>query len=284
MPRSYLFVPGDSAAKLDKAWTRGADAVIVDLEDAVPPQVKRDARRVTAEWLASQDEPPGQIWVRVNNDPALVEVDLDATVTAAVTGIVIPKVADAAQTAEMRTLIDDAAPGGDRLGLLPMVETPAALVEVNAIARSPGVTTLMVGEYDLAAELGMEPDPHAAELHHARAVTVVACGAAGVAPPIGAVSTNIVDMVRFDRSTRLLRRMGFVGRAVIHPEQVRIVNDVYTPRIDEITAARRTLEAFDAAVARGEGVLRDAEGNMVDEAIVRSARRTMEAAVAAGLI
>lgn len=284
MARSYLFVPGDAGAKLEKAWTRGADALIVDLEDAVPPANKDAARGVVADWLGSQDDPSGPIWVRVNNEPGLLEADITAASVPSVAGIVVPKIADSAQVATIRALIDDAVPGGGDRGLLPMVETPVALVDVNEIARCAGVTTLMVGEYDLAAELSMEPDPHGAELYHARAATVVACAAAGIAPPIGAVSANIVDMVRFDRSTRLLKRMGYYGRAVIHPEQVRIVNDVYTPRVDEVTAARGTLAAFDEAVARGDGVLRDGDGNLLDEAIVRSARRTMEAAAAAGIV
>ncbi len=178
-------------------------------------------------------------------------------------------------------MIDEA--GDATTGLMPMVETARALIEANAIASSPGVTTLMLGEYDLAADLAMEPDRRGNEMLYARGAVVVACAAAGLMPPIGAVSANIADLVRFDETTMLLRRMGFYGRAVIHPAQVRIVNDAFTPDIAAVANARATIERFDRALAAGEGAVRDEDGNLLDEAIVRAARRTMEAAAAAGL-
>ncbi len=282
-PRTYLFVPGDAPGKLDRAWDRGADALIVDLEDAVAPVAKEAARRGVAEWLASQHEAPGPIWVRVNNRRELLEADIAALAAApALTGVVVPKIADAVQAGALRALLDGA--GGGGRGLMPMIETARALIEVNAIAATPGVTTLMLGEYDLAADLGVTPDRRGTELLLARSAVVVACVAAGLTPPVGAVSANIADLVRFDETTQLLHRMGFYGRAVIHPAQIRIVNDTYTPDVAEVTAARTTLARFEQALAAGDGVLLDDDGNLLDEAIVRAARRTMEAAVAAGLV
>lgn len=282
-PRTYLFVPGDAGPKLEKAWSRGADALIVDLEDAVPAASKESARRLVAEWLATQGRAPGEIWVRVDNRPESLERDVAvATGSPNIAGVVVPKAADAAQVGMVRAMLDESA-AGPQCGLVPMIETARALIAVNAIAAVPGVTTLMLGEYDLAADLAITPDRQGTELLHARAAVVVACVAAGLRPPIGAVAADIADSVRFDETTRLLQRLGFYGRAVIHPAQVRIVNDAYTPDVADVAAARDTLARFDRALAGGEGVLLDAEGNMVDEATVRTARRTMEAAVAAGL-
>ena len=199
--RSYLFVPGNAPDKLEKAWTRGADALIVDLEDAVPRAAEHAARGTVTAWLGAQVDAPGEIWVRVNNHPGLFETDISALADSPVlTGIVLPKVHDAAQVGVVRALLDGAATG--QCGLLVMVETARALVEVNAIAAMPGVSALMLGEYDLAADLGMEPDWRGSELHHARAATVVACVAADISPPVGAVSANITDLVRFAETTR----------------------------------------------------------------------------------
>ena len=269
--RSWLFVPGDDPDKLAKAPSRGADALIVDLEDAVPQEGKQEARRMVVEWVdAVDDDTP--IWVRVNNEPELLADDVAAARRAGVTGIVVPKVAHAAQAAEVTASV-----GADH-GVIAMIETPAAVLDAAAIAATPGISTLMVGEYDLAAELGIDPSPDRHELAPIRAQVVLACAAAGIAAPIGPVSADFRDVDMFRANTEALRREGHRGRAVIHPAQVGPANDIFTPSADEVAAARRVLDRYEAALAEGKGVGVDDQGRLIDEAIVRSARQTMAAA------
>ncbi|WP_326554354.1 HpcH/HpaI aldolase/citrate lyase family protein [Micromonospora sp. NBC_01813] len=279
-PRSYLYVPGDAADKLAKAARRGADALIVDLEDAVPLAGKAAAREAVVDWLAAG---PGDlpIWVRVNSGP-LRDADLRAVAgQPALTGVVLAKVGAASEVAEAARLLADAA-DHDTL-LMPMVETAAALLDIVAIARQPRVYQLQLGEVDLAGELGLEPGDDDAELAPTRSQVVVASAAAGLHPPVGPVSRITADDAALDASTRRLRRQGFVGRACIHPNQLPVVHQVYTPTAAEIRAARDTIALLETATADGTGVVLDAAGRLVDAAVLRGARRTLTLAERAGL-
>jgi citrate lyase subunit beta / citryl-CoA lyase len=279
MVRSYLFVPGNDPVMLTKAWSRGADALIVDLEDAVPHGEKVTARRVVARWLQEQTTPPGRIWVRVNNDPELLESDLAAATHPAVTGIVVPKVRDAEEAQRHATAVAAAAAaatGTVTFGLLPMIETPRAMLEVDAIASVPGVVTMMIGEYDFAAELGIELTGDGLEMLVHRARLVLACAAAGIDPPVAPVHIDFRDLAAYEQSTTAFRRLGFVGRAAIHPAQVAVANAVFTPSEAEMARAERLLELHAEAIAAGRGVGTDDGGRLLDEAVVRSARRIVE--------
>jgi citrate lyase subunit beta/citryl-CoA lyase len=279
--RSYLFVPGDAPDKVAKASQRGADAVIIDLEDAVPVTRKEAARTQVAEWIRSAAEST-PIWVRVNNTPELLAADIVATVTHRVEGLLVPKVLDAANAAAAADSIAAAeATAGlsaNSVAMVPMIETAGAVLDVAAIAGSRRVHTVMVGEYDLAAELSLEVSDDDRELAHIRAATVVACSAAGVRSPIAPVSANFTDLDAFRASTVALRRMGYWGRAVIHPAQIPVVNDVFTPSAGEVAKAQRVLEIYEAALAEGKGVCVGDDGRLIDEAIVRGSRRVLEAA------
>lgn len=262
MSRSILYVPGDAPDKLAGAHARGADAIIADLEDAVAPGHKDEARRTVAAWLGERAGAPGPgLWVRVNSGDELAE-DLRAVDGRA--GIYVPKASE-----ELLGRVD--ALLGDRATrVCALVETAAGVLAAAAIARAPRVVRLALGEADLGAELGIEPG--AAELAPVRMQVVLASAAAGIEPPIGPVSTDFRDLQALRDSTEALRRMGFGGRAAIHPAQVGVINEVFTPAAGEVEAARRLLARFESA---GGGVCVDEDGRMVDEAIVRAARRTL---------
>jgi citrate lyase subunit beta/citryl-CoA lyase len=265
--RSFLFVPGIERGKLEHAWSRGADVLVIDLEDSVPRDRKDEARSITVERLGRLDERDRErTWVRVNNEGDLLEEDLASMPRHGVAGVLVPKVpsadgAEALRSAVERTIGPDA-------GFIPMIETAGAVLDMQKIAAVRGVTTLMLGEYDLTAELGMSPDRTGAELSSIRVALVVACAASRIAPPIAAVSADLVDGDAFRESSSLMRRMGFFGRAVIHPDQVAVANAVFTPTTDELEEAERTLAAW----ARQPGAIAR-DGMLVDEATVRHARR-----------
>ncbi len=277
--RSYLFVPGDREAMLARAAERGADAIIADLEDAVVPDRRPAARAAVAAWLGSGSPGGCQRWVRVSR----VTLAADIAVVAApeTAGVMVPKIQSADDLAEANELLSQAESHHGRpdgtFGLLPMIETAAALGDLPAIAGSPRVRRLMIGEMDLGAELGIDFDDWDV-WQPIRLQVVVASAAAGLPGPIGPVARDFSDLDRLRTETTALRRVGYRARAAIHPNQVPVINAAFTPSAAEVAAAARLVEQFDAATAAGRGTAVDAEGRMIDEAAVRAARATLDAA------
>ena len=149
--RSFLFVPGIELGKLERAWSRGADVVVVDLEDSVPSGRKAEARSVTVERLGRLDgRDRGRTWVRVNNEPGLLEADLASVPRRGAAGVLVPKVPSAESAEALRSAVDRTI--GSEVGFIPMIESAEAVLDVQKIAGVRGVTTLMLGEYDLAAD------------------------------------------------------------------------------------------------------------------------------------
>lgn len=276
LPRSYLYVPGNAADKLAKAPSRGADALIVDLEDAVPPQGKDDATAVVLDWLASAPGDGPQLWVRVNND-ARRHADVAALAgVPALTGLVLAKVRDADEVAETAALLEE---HGDRtILLMPLLETASAILDARAIAAAPRVHQLQIGEVDLAADAGITPGEDEAELAPLRSAVVLASAAARIRPPVGPVSRETRDLDGLATTTRRIRRQGFFGRACIHPAQVAVAHEVFTPGADEVAEARAVIDAFHRAAAVDSGVALDAAGRLIDLAVIRAARLTVAAA------
>lgn len=277
--RSALYVPGDAADKLVKALACGADELIVDLEDAVPQAGKGAARGTVASWLgALPAEAPGpRLWVRINPG-AQGREDLRAVVGPGLTGVCVAKAEDPAELAELDALLaglerERSIP--EPLRLIPLLESGEALFRAREIARAPRVARLQLGEADLAADLGVTPSPDGRELLWARSQVVAASAAAKIDPPIAPVSTDFRDLDALRTSTVSLRRLGFWGRACIHPAQLPVVHEVFTPSAEELARARDVLDRYEEALTSGSGVCLDAGGRLVDEATVRSARRLL---------
>jgi citrate lyase subunit beta/citryl-CoA lyase len=281
--RSYLYVPADREDRLARAAARGADALILDLEDSVPAAGKDQARRLLAGWLAGQREVGCELWVRIN--PRTAAEDITATAGPLVTGVVVPK-AEPALLAEVSGLLADAeralgaAPG--RLGVLPIVETARGLQSVADVAASPRVVRLGLGEADLAADLGVALGPDRAELLPVRLQVVVAAAAAGIGAPVGPTSTDFRDLDGLRASTRALLALGFRARSAIHPAQLPVINAVFTPSAAEIARAGQLVAAYEAAERAGAGVFTGEDGTMVDVAVIRSAREILARATLAG--
>jgi citrate lyase subunit beta/citryl-CoA lyase len=263
--RSLLYVPGHRPDRFDKAWATGADGVIFDLEDAVPMSAKAEALDAVIAHLRGGGSPTSA-WVRINpGAPGRREASalLDAGVAC---GFVVPKA-----TRQDLDALHGLAP---TTALIPLVESAPAVLEVAELAGASGVTTLAMGEVDLAADLALGSGTGAdLVLWSIRTQVVVATSAAGRRGPVGPVSVEFDDLDAFAESTRILKSAGFSARQAIHPRQVAVVNEVFTPTGDEVAAARRLLEL--AAAADG-GVCVDDQGRMVDEAVLRSARRILD--------
>ncbi|MGB0102006.1 MAG: CoA ester lyase [Nocardioides sp.] len=267
LARSALYVPGDAADKLTRALERGADEVIVDLEDAVAPAAKDAARESVRVWLHDLPVLAGVgIWVRINPG-ALGEVDVRAVAGApALTGVMVAK----AETPEELSALDRLlASLGSTAGVVPLLESAGAVLRAGELARAPRVQRLQIGEADLRADIGVTPGPDERELLHVRSQVVLASAAAGIAPPIAPVSTNFRDLDAFRSSTEALARLGFVGRACIHPAQVQVANEVFTPSSEQVDRARSLVATWER---NGAGVGVDDAGRFVDEAVIRQAR------------
>ena len=275
--RSYLYVPGNQGERLAKAPGRGADAIIADLEDAVAPADKAAARETVAEWMAGPAAAAGvQTWVRINSDTP--DDDLDAVVGPRLTGVVVPKAEPALLARVDRLLAERETARGlppGSVAVLPLVESAAGLLALPAIAAAPRVHRLGLGEADLIGELGLRPGPERAELAPIRLQAVVASAAAGITAPVAPTSTDFRDLDTFRTTSVALLALGFRGRTAVHPSQVPVINEVFTPGEEEVAEARRTVERFEAS---GSGVLVDERGRMVDEAVVRSAREVLSRA------
>ncbi len=274
LPRSYLYVPGNSTDKLLRAFTRGADALIVDLEDAVPPADKDAARSDVVRWLADTEPGSAQIWVRVNSGAARAEDVAALTGSPSITGLALAKLDDPDEIADVVAMLTA---GGDESTLLmPVLETARAILSAAAIARQPRVDQLQIGEVDLAADTGISAGSDEAELAALRAQVVLASAGAGINPPVGPVSREFRDLGLLEESTLRLRRQGFFGRCCIHPAQLDVVHQVFTPTESEVADAGALLTRFEAAVANGSGLLLDENGRLVDVAVVRYARRVLD--------
>jgi citrate lyase subunit beta/citryl-CoA lyase len=272
LARSLLYVPGDRPDRVTKAVRSGADAVILDLEDGVAPDRKEHARGTVAATLAAGAGVP--LWVRI--DARHVAVDVAAVVTrAAPAGLVIP-MAEPGLLGQVDELVSAAeAASGLRPGSVPvlaLLETALGVVDVLAVARSPRVIRLGLGEADLAGELGLRPDSARTELWSIRSAVVVASAAAGIHRPVGPVHATLDDDAGLLETTRLQLRQGFRARTAIHPQQVRIINEVHTSSTDEIAAARAILDTYASGLAAGHGAVTGPDGRLLDAATVRDAQ------------
>lgn len=274
LPRTYLFVPGDRADMLTKALTRGADALVVDLEDAVAPSAKDAARETAAQWLRSIDPGTTEVWVRVNADRTWRTADLPLASLPVVRGVVLPKVESADDVEEVaqhpavaHSLYDTR--------VIPLIESAVAQLAVEEIAEAHGVHRLGAGEVDFTADLGITTSDDERELVPFRMSLVTASVAARIAAPAGGVSLGLADTEEVAASSERLVRLGFGARLIIHPGHVAPVHAAFTPTPEQEATARDIVARATAAAAKGVGVVVDANGKMVDEAVVRQAKRLL---------
>ena len=275
--RSILFVPGDRPDRYDKALAAGADAVCIDLEDAVPPGRKDEARKSVARFLseseagsgkdrATEPSSPTRVIVRVN-DPAGGEGERDADILADCPppqAFMIPKVRRAADV-QVAARALSAAP------LLLLIETARGLENAVEIVACDGVAGVIFGGFDLAIELGAEPRWEA--LLYARS-RVVHAAALSALDAIDMPSRDFREMSGLREEAARARRLGFAGKAAIHPAQIPVIHEVFAPSTDEVRRASRILEADRAA--GGSAVALD--GSMVDRPVVEAARRIIQRA------
>ncbi|MCV3738795.1 CoA ester lyase [Rhizobium sp. TRM96647] len=281
--RSLLFVPGDSARKLEKALASQADALLIDLEDSVSLEAKDEARSITAEFLQGNVAGSGRprLYVRINGlSTGLAEADLDWVMPAAPDGVVLPKAVGGADVAALAALLSRHEAGNVRAAtriLAIATENAAGVFALGTFAGSSDrLVGLAWGGEDLSADLGAasnrtDSGAYADPYRLARTLTLLGAASAGVAA-IDAVYTNFRDMAGLEAECREARRDGFVGKMAIHPAQVPIINAAFAPTTEEIARARAVVAAF--ADNPGAGVV-GVDGEMLDRPHLLRAERLL---------
>jgi len=270
--RSVLFAPGDQPALLRKATETEADTVVFDLEDGVAPDRKGRAREAVGEALGTIEA--GEVCVRVNPLGAGGRADLDALSTSP-DGVVVPKV-DAA--ADVRGLADELGDRGLDVPVLALLETPGGVLDAPAIADAAATDAVVFGAEDLAAAAGCRRTEDGAEIRYARQRVVLAAARAGV-DAIDTVYTDIEDTDGLATEAAFARQLGFDGKLAVHPAQVPVVNNAFTPDPERIEWAERVLAARDDAT----GGVFAVDGEMVDAPLITQAETVLERARAAGV-
>jgi citrate lyase subunit beta / citryl-CoA lyase len=265
-PRSWLFVPALRAPEwLPKAVASGADALVVDLEDATAPDEKERARDVVRGLGLERGRRPVMV-VRVNASPReRHEADLRAAVDGGASAIMLPKVEEPG---------DVRAAGWTGLALVVMIETARGLIRAAEIAAGhEHVAALAFGSFDYAADVGAAPSTEGTELLYARSHVVAAAASAG-AVAVDTPWLDLKDTAGAAREATAARRLGFAGKLAIHPSHVDPINAAFTPSDDEIAEAEAVLAAFEKAVAAGTGVATH-KGRMIDRPLALTAERVL---------
>ena len=285
--RSMLYTPGNKPNMVAKVATFGSDAVILDLEDAVPVAEKDATRPRVREALGTLQ--PGPLrYVRVNAlETGLAQADLEAVVCAELDGIKLPKVETPDGLREVDELLTGLEQQRDlpvgRIDLIPIVETAVGVLNARAIAEAgTRVRCLGFGAGDFCRDVNVRFsgnlwEPDGLELIFARSQIALASRAGGLEPPLDTVWMDVRDSEGLEQDARTAYRLGFQGKSAIHPGQVGIINRVFSPTTAEIDYARRVVEAFEQAEAAGSASIA-VDGRLVDYPIAIKARWLLERA------
>ena len=273
MISSLLYVPGNAPRFLEKAGQRGADVVIIDLEDAVPEGAKTEAREGLAKWVPEIRQSGCQVFVRVNQSDRLVEDSVAATLAGA-DALYIPKVDSTDILVRLAETLVPHETGRSPIGFVPLIEEMKGLFEVRAIAHGPRVFALTSGGEDLATAMGAKPTPEV--LRYPKLMIHYAAKEAGVLS-FGMLRTT-VDFADKDalRSAAIeARDFGFDGATCIHPSVVPILNECFAPSPEEIDWAQKVVSANAGEAAAGRGAFM-LDGKFIDAPIVTRAKNLLQ--------
>jgi citrate lyase subunit beta / citryl-CoA lyase len=276
--RSMLFVPVTVAKFVERAAERGADALILDLEDSVPAGEKQRGRELLQQAAATVARNGADVVVRINRPWRQALRDIEAAISPAVKALMLTKVESADHVRMIAEIVDEIeaergmVPGTTKF--VALIETAGAFFRMPEIARAhPRLIGLSVGAEDFALAVGMLPE--AEGLFYPKQQMIIAARAAGILP-LGFIGTvaDFRDLDAFRATIRRSRRLGFAGASCIHPSQVAILNEEYRPSADEVAKADRIVAAYDAATVAGIGAI-ELDGTMIDVPVVERAKRVL---------
>lgn len=268
--KHFLYVPGDSARKIESALALTGGAVILDLEDGVAESQKQLALE-NIQKIAPRFE-SSELWVRLNQLPRATKEFNELKDVENIAGFWLPK----AEAETCTKLILEMSKAGKKVGVL--IETATAYVQRNTLLATPGITYVQLGEYDLAGDLGIQLESEATQvaMNSVRLEIAIASKAAGLESTVGAVSANFKDLEEFEKSCVELADLGFDARACIHPNQLPIANRAFTPSSEQIAWANDVIQRFERETSSGLGAYVEKDGSMADAATVKTARSILE--------
>ena len=274
--RSSLILPVNIPKFVERAYTRGADAIVLDLEDSVPGAEKANARKLVKDSIPIAARGGAEVTVRVNNEPDLLEDDVDAAVHPGLDNLAIPKAESPDQLRQIAARVDrlerarGVLPGHVQFTLA--LETPIGLLAARELATAtPRVRSMSIGVEDYCLALGVEPSADGIELLFAVSQLVTICRAHGIEPTglVGSIA-GFRDLATFEGAATRARQLGCEGAGCIHPDQVVVLNRVFTPDPAKVEYARRVVEAYDAGLKQGTASV-NLDGKMVDVPVYKRA-------------
>jgi citrate lyase beta subunit len=285
-----LFVPGDAPRMIMKARRAGADAVILDLEDGVAPEEKDHARELVVGVLREGGSGDSELVVRINAPGTpWFESDLEAVSAAGAQALMLPKAENPEGILQVALRLDGLEENQRKDGrpptrLLALVESASGIMHVSFLGgASPRIDALCFGHLDFARDMGLgETDASSGVILHARSALAIAARASRVSA-IDSVFVDLRDDRGFREDVEAGVRLGYEGKLCIHPVQVEIVNELLTPSVRQIDYARRVVEAWGQARAKGQGVF-TLDGRMIDAPLVTVQERVLERARRAGVL
>ena len=277
--RSMLYLPGNSPNMVQDAHLYGADSILIDLEDSVVISEKDSARNLVRNALDNVDYGDIEVTIRINPvHTDFYKDDLKVIVPGKPDAIRVPKSESAEQIKKVDEFITELEKeNGIEVGsvkLMPMIESAKGVREVNEIAEaSSRNVALTIGGEDLATDLGVTRTKGSEEIFTSRSLVVLAAKAAGI-DALDTIYSNVNDIEGLRKETELIKKMGFSGKAVIHPKQIKPVHEVFNPTEEEVREARKVVDAAEEAERKGQGAI-TVNGKMVDYPIVDRARKTI---------
>lgn len=279
--RSRIYIPGNRPRMIVKGPLFGADAVILDLEDSVPPEEKDAARILVSMAIEHLDFGNTEIMVRINPLNVCGEDDLKRVLPAGPDSIVLPKCEKVEDVKRVENLIERIKPP-KRVAILPLIETAKGLINAYEIAKaSPLVEALTFGGEDFTRDIGATRTREGKEIFFARNMLLISAKAAGV-QALDTVFSDVKDEEGLLKDTEEIKQIGFDGKAAIHPAQIEIINEVFTPTSDEIQYAVDVLYAAEESRKKGSGVA-VIKGKMIDVPVIKRAEKVVEIAERLGL-
>lgn len=283
--RALLYMPGDNWKMIAKSITLGVDSICMDMEDGAALNKKAEARATIARALQELDFGTSEKLARINSvGSGWEQDDIEAVLPHHPDGIVIPKVESVEQVEWASKIIEDAElKHGWKLNsirILIGVETAKGILNLKEIAAHPRLDAVIFGGEDFAASIGAVRTKDAVELLYARQAVIVAC-AANDLQPIDIVTIDYKDLEALKAEAEFGARLGFSGKQVIHPNQIQITQEAFTPSAEAIAYARRIVETFEASQTEGKGAY-SLDGKMIDMPLLRHAEKVLARAKAAG--
>ncbi len=279
--RSLLIIPINVRRFVEKAHLRGADAILLDLEDSVPAGEKDDARKLIKDLVVPVGRGGADVLVRVNNAPSLLEADLEAAIYSGVTAIFVPKVESRDQVSELDARITELErERGLETGSVNLsihIESPKGLLRLEEIAAaSSRIESMSLGTDDYCLEMGIEPSTEGTELFLPFATLATVCRAHDLMPMgiLGRVA-EFSDLESFRRAAERARQLGAAGAYCIHPDQVAVLNEVFSPPREKVEWAERAVTVFEEAVNKGRAST-SLDGRMVDTPVYKQALQVLK--------